>query len=179
MKLRTNFGLAALVASFSGLAGVSEAVITPSSCACNTPNCNTYGVGPGQPYPDIASVPLTTLQPGDWICIHPSSTPYKEKFVINLSGTAAAPIVVSGVIDETTGERPIIDGDGATTPLALNYWNEVRNLVKIGGASVPNESVPSHIIVQNLHLVCESTESTHGSWSMGGQIPILFWDSNF
>jgi hypothetical protein len=130
---------------------LTEAVVTPS-CACNTPNCNTYDVGPGQSYPDIASVPaLTTLQPGDWICIHPSSTPYFEKFVINRSGTAEAPIVISGVIDETTGERPIIDGNGATTPLALNYWNEVRNLVKIGGASVPND-FPSYIRVQNLHL---------------------------
>lgn len=128
----------------------SEAVV---ACACDTLNCNTYSVGPGQTYANIASAPLTTLLPGDWLCVYPKANndPYFEKFVINRPGSADAPIVISGVADPTTGELPIIDGSNAITPTQLNYWNEDRGLVKIGAASVPSGPA-EHIVVQNLHL---------------------------
>jgi hypothetical protein len=80
----------------------------------------TYSVGENQPYATIGSVPLDTLQPGDWICIYPGT--YREKFVVNRSGTAAAPIVIKGVPDEATGDLPVIDGNGAITPTYLDYW---------------------------------------------------------
>ena len=65
-----------------------------------------------------------------------AATPYKDKWVICRQGTAGAPIVVRGV-PGPAGELPIIEGNGATTRLALDYWGEQRAVIKIGGASIP------------------------------------------
>src|SRR5438034_1366487 len=73
-----------------------------------------YDVGPGQPYPTIGSVPWESLNAGDTINIHWQATPYREKFVLARVGTATAPITVHGVLGPS-GERPILDGSGATT----------------------------------------------------------------
>jgi len=73
----------------------------------------TYAVGPGQPYATPSAVPWESLQPGDVVQIQWRSTPYTDKWVICRQGTAAAPIVVRGVVGPN-GERPIIEGSGAT-----------------------------------------------------------------
>ena len=111
----------------------------------------TYEVGPGKPYAGIGAVPWESLQPGDLVLIHWRSTAYKEKWVICRQGTAANPITVRGV-PGPAGERPVIDGNGATTRSALNYWNEVRGLLKIGGANVPPDTTPRYIVVENLEF---------------------------
>ena len=46
----------------------------------------------------------------------------------------------------------MIDGNGATTRLALDYWNENRAVIKIGGSSIPADSMPRHIIIENLDV---------------------------
>ncbi len=92
----------------------------------------TYEVGPGKPYANIGDVPWESLQPGDTVLIYYRSTPYKEKWVICRQGTAAAPITVRGVLGPN-GELPVIDGNGATTRLALDYWSEARGVIKSGG----------------------------------------------
>ena len=66
--------------------------------------------------------------------IHWRAAPYREKWVICRAGTASAPIIVRGVPDPATGALPVIDGDGAATRSQLNYWNEARGVIKIGGA---------------------------------------------
>lgn len=75
--------------------------------------------------------------------------------MIGVSGTAESPILVSGVAG-AGGELPVISGDGATTGIKLNYWNENRGLLKIGGSSIPLDSAPagppSHIVIENLDL---------------------------
>ena len=111
----------------------------------------TYSVGPGETYIDIGDVPWETLSPGDTVLIHWRSTPYREKWVINRSGTASAPIVVRGV-PSISGDLPIIDGENANTRLELDYWSEVRGIVKIGGASFPSTENPEYIIVENLSI---------------------------
>jgi hypothetical protein len=111
----------------------------------------TYEVGPGQPYASIGAVPWHTLVAGDLVRIHWRATPYREKWVICRQGTAGAPIVVRGV-PGPGGELPVIDGDGATTPAPLNYWNEDRSIVKIGGANVPADTVPEYITLENLDI---------------------------
>ncbi len=105
------------------------ATVSPAAAAA------VYEVGPGQPYAAIGDVPWEALGPGDVVQIHWRSTPYKEKWVIGRQGTAAAPIVVRG-IPGPGGERPVIDGDGATTRLALDYASEGRGVIKIGSSSV-------------------------------------------
>ncbi|MBX2829056.1 MAG: T9SS type A sorting domain-containing protein [Flavobacteriaceae bacterium] len=110
-----------------------------------------YNVGPGQPLANISEVPWDALQAGDRIYIHWRSTPYYEKWVINAQGTELNRIEIIGV-SGPGGQKPIIDGDGAVTPTYLDYWNEVRGLIKIGGSSVPADGLPSYITIENLEL---------------------------
>jgi len=111
----------------------------------------TYEVGPGKGYTSIGAVPWESLQAGDLVLIHWRSTSYKEKWVLCRQGTAANPITVRGVAGPG-GELPVIDGNGATTRSALNYWNEVRGLLKIGGANVPADTMPRYIVIENLEF---------------------------
>lgn len=112
---------------------------------------NVYEVGPGQPYADPSEVPWESLGPSTLVRIHWRATPYATKWVINTEATADAPLVVTGVPD--AGRLPVISGDGATTRLALNYWNEDRSVVKVGGSNLPSDSlVPSHIFIESLEI---------------------------
>ncbi len=110
-----------------------------------------YEVGPNKPYPSIGAVPWESLQAGDTVLIYWRSTPYKEKFVICRQGTAAAPITVRGVLGPN-GELPILDGNGATTRSVLNYWNQERGVIKIGGANNPPDTLPKFITIENLDI---------------------------
>jgi hypothetical protein len=110
-----------------------------------------YEVGSERPLARIADVPWATLRPGDTILIHWRAEPYREKWVICRQGTEEAPITVRGVPNEK-GERPIVDGDGALTPAPLNYWNEERGILKIGGANVPADTMPRWIIIEGLEI---------------------------
>ncbi|GAB5401666.1 MAG: hypothetical protein Aureis2KO_32510 [Aureisphaera sp.] len=110
-----------------------------------------YHIGPGQPLATISEAPWDALQAGDRIYIHWRDTPYYEKWVINAQGTESNRIEIIGV-SGPAGQKPIIDGDGAITPLYLDYWNESRGLIKIGGSSVPSDGLPSYITIKNLEL---------------------------
>ena len=111
----------------------------------------TFEVGSGKPYSAIGQVPWESLQPGDTVLIYWRSTPYQEKWVICRQGTANAPITVRGV-PGPAGELPIIDGNGAATRSALNYWNEVRGVIKIGGANIPADTLPKYVTIENLDI---------------------------
>ncbi len=118
---------------------------------CEISPAADYHVGPGQTLGAIGDVAWELLEPGDRVYIHWRSDPYLEKWVIGVSGTAQAPILVSGVAGPQ-GQLPVIDGRNATTRRALSYWNEDRGLLKIGGSSTPGEEIPSYIIIENLDL---------------------------
>ncbi|MDB6027577.1 MAG: putative polysaccharide-degrading enzyme [Verrucomicrobiales bacterium] len=111
----------------------------------------TYEVGPGKPYTSIGAVPWENLQAGDTVLINWRPTSYNEKWVICRQGTNGAPITVRGVPNES-GQLPVIDGNGATTRSALNYWNESRGVIKIGGASRPRDTTPTYITIENLEV---------------------------
>lgn len=110
-----------------------------------------YEVGPNQSLTSIGEVPWTNLQPGDSVLIHWRATPYKEKWVICLQGAPNAPITVRGV-PNASGDLPVIDGNGAVTPSGLNFWNEERGVIKIGGANIPADTMPKHIVIENLDI---------------------------
>ncbi|HQU81776.1 MAG TPA: Ig domain-containing protein [Pyrinomonadaceae bacterium] len=110
-----------------------------------------YEVKPNTPLDTIAEVPWATLQAGDTVLIYWKATPYKEKWVICRQGTANAPITVRGVPNQN-GELPILDGNGAVTPLNLNFWNENRSVIKIGGANIPADLTPQYIVIENLDI---------------------------
>ncbi len=68
-----------------------------------------------------------------------------------MAATAEAPVVILGI--KEGGQRPIISGDGAVTRNELDYWNEVRNIIKVGGSSIPdNPGGPSYIYIQGLDI---------------------------
>ena len=60
------------------------------------------------------------------------------------AGSLAAPITVRGV-PGPADELPVIDGNGARTRSVLNYRNETRAVIKIGGANVPADTLPKFI----------------------------------
>ncbi len=110
-----------------------------------------YHVGPSQPLTSIGGVPWTTLEAGDRVFIHWQSSPYKEKWVINRQGTAQNRIEIIG-INGPQGQQPVIDGNGAVTVTGVNFWNESRGVIKIGGSNTPPDALPSFITINNLEI---------------------------
>lgn len=110
-----------------------------------------YGVGPGEAYGDPSEVPWESLQGSTLVQIYWRAEPYRSKWVINTVATAEAPLVVAGIADG--GRRPVISGEDAVTRRELNYWNEVRSVVKVGGSNLPaDDIVPAHIVIQGLEI---------------------------
>ncbi len=110
-----------------------------------------YHVGPAQALDRIGDVPWAKLKAGDRVYIHWRQQPYAEKWVINRQGTARQPIVISGV-PGPNGERPVIDGRNARTAAGLDYWNENRGIIKIGGSNTPPDGLPAHIVIEGLEI---------------------------
>ncbi len=110
-----------------------------------------YHVGPNQTLTTISEVPWATLQAGDRVFIHWKETPYKEKWVINRQGDANNRIEIIGV-SNAQGQQPVIDGNGAVTVSSVNYWNESRGVIKIGGSNVPEDGLPAYITIENLEI---------------------------
>ena len=110
-----------------------------------------YEVKPNTALDTIAGVPWASLQPGDLVLIHWKQTPYKEKWVICRQGTFDAPIIVRGV-PGANGDLPVIDGNGAVTPLNLNFASEQRGVIKIGSANIPADTMPRYIVIENLEI---------------------------
>ena len=118
---------------------------------CALAQATVYEVGPGKSYTNIAQAPWASLEPGDCVLIYWQDTPYQEKWVIARQGTLQQPITIKGVPNRF-GEIPIIDGNGAATPSTLNYWGEERGVIKIGGANTPPDTLPAHLILENLEI---------------------------
>lgn len=111
----------------------------------------TYHVGPGQAYDSIGAVPWESLVAGDSVIIHWRAQPYKEKWVMARQGTENHPIVVHGV-SNGSNELPVIDAIDASTRAQLNFWNEGRGVIKIGGSNTPDQT-PEYIVIENLKIM--------------------------
>jgi hypothetical protein len=97
-------------------------------------------------------VPWESLAASSLVRIHHRAEPYAHKWAINTEGTPEAPVVVRG-LPGPGGERPVISGDGAVTRQELDYWNENRSVIKIGGSSSPSEDiVPAYVTVEGLEV---------------------------
>lgn len=110
-----------------------------------------YEVGDGKPFTSVGAVPWESLLAGDTVLIHWRSAPYREKWVIGRTGEAGSPLVIRG-IPGPGGALPIIDGENATTRLALDYWNEQRSVIKVGGSSIPTDILPQFVVIENLDV---------------------------
>jgi hypothetical protein len=114
-------------------------------------SATTYEVGPDQKISTVGGVPWEALQPGDTVLIHWRPEPYREKFVLCRAGTEAAPITVRGV-PGPDGALPRLDGENATTRPELKYWGGPRGVIKIGGAEIPPDTMPAHLVIENLDV---------------------------
>ncbi len=110
-----------------------------------------YHVGPGQAFAAIGDAPWVSLQPGDQVLIHWRAEPYKEKWVINRRGTPEAWIAVRG-LPGPQGQRPVIDGSDAETATGLNFWNEERGVIKVGGSNTPPDGLPAYLVIEGLEI---------------------------
>lgn len=110
-----------------------------------------YEVGLGKQYSEPNDIPWESLKPSSIVRIHWRSEPYRNKWVINVAASKSNPVVVIWV-PSSSGELPIISGNGATTRQALDYRNENRSVIKIWGSSKPSNETPSRIYVENLDI---------------------------
>jgi hypothetical protein len=111
----------------------------------------TYEVGVGKTFANIGDVPWENMKAGDQVFIYWRPQPYKEKWVIAVQGTGQQPFMVQGVPNQN-GELPVIDGRDATTRSQINFWNEERGVIKIGGANQPAVDAPTWIVLENLDI---------------------------
>ncbi|HVJ21986.1 MAG TPA: hypothetical protein VM686_41560, partial [Polyangiaceae bacterium] len=91
----------------------------------HTGSGTAYEVGPGQEYAEIGDVPIGDLGAGDTLRIHWREEPYREILLISAQGTPEDPVRICGVRGPG-GERPVISGEGATTPQSIGTrvdWN--------------------------------------------------------
>lgn len=135
-----------------------SAVLIALTLAAPT-EATTYEVGPALALTELSQVPWHQLAAGDLVLIHWRSTPYRTKWVLNRRGTASQPIVVRGVRGPL-GQRPVVSGDGATTPSPLNFWNEARGVIKVGGSNTPPDDLPAYLVIEGLEV-----RSAHPSYS--------------
>ncbi len=150
------------LAAADALAAPPDLAVAPSACVPGAGH--DYAVGPsaGQ-IPSLDQVPWETLGPGDTVRIYWQASPYKGKFMISGKGTAAQPIRVCGV-KGPHGERPVVDGKGATTRAALDYGDPIhqsRTLVLVkGAASAPYTWFPEYITVEGLEITGQYPDYT-------------------
>ncbi|MBS3920008.1 MAG: polysaccharide-degrading enzyme [Deltaproteobacteria bacterium] len=111
----------------------------------------TYEVGVGKTFSNIGDVPWENMKAGDHVLIYWRQQPYKEKWGIAVQGTEQQPFVVRGIPNQE-GELPIIDGRDANTRSQINFWNENRGVIKIGGANSPAVDIPTWVVVENLDI---------------------------
>lgn len=111
----------------------------------------TYEVGVGRTFTNIEDVPWENMKAGDQVLIYWRQQPYKEKWVIAVQGTEQQPFLVRGIPNQE-GELPIIDGRDANTRSQINFWNENRGVIKIGGANSPAVDIPTWVVVENLDI---------------------------
>jgi len=122
-----------------------------------------YQVGPGKAYTSLDTVPWESLKAGDTVRIFYTATPYKGKFMVAATGTQAAPVRICGVRGPNN-ERPIIEGNGATTRAALNtaYGNTTATsdihqgrtiiAIKANASGGLYEAYPTWITIDGLNI---------------------------
>jgi hypothetical protein len=108
-------GILLLAAVLTGHAGDSSVAPVPTTGALNAIGSGVrYDVCATCPYTELTTIPWNELTAASVANIYYRSAPYKTKIALRVSGTAAAPIIINGVVD-AAGNRPVISGDGAVT----------------------------------------------------------------
>ena len=140
----------------SKIALVAAALLIAAAVAQAT----TYNVGPGQSYTNIGDVPLESLVGGDIVNIYYKSTPYYEKFCLSPNASLSNPVTIHGVPD-ASGNLPVLDGQSATTRLALDYSGDERSVIHVGATATPNNQTARGVIIENLDVKSGRTPYTY------------------
>jgi hypothetical protein len=115
----------------------------------------TFDVGDDKEYKTLAAVPWSRMGWGDAVRIFWRPAPYKEKISITGSGNAKSPLRICGIAGPK-GERPIIDGDGATTGKTAQFYHPVHERRGIVTVTTPRteerEKKPHHVIIEGLEI---------------------------
>lgn len=141
---------------------ISGTIVTPIKNKLGLTPCEPsylgtdYQVGPASnQLAHLDLVPWENLMPGDTVRIFYSATPYRSKLVLGRKGTESAPIRVCGV-KGPNGERPIIDGDGATTKLNLPIGALAKQqkglILLVPFINSGAQTYPEHIQIDGLKL---------------------------
>lgn len=147
---------AVVLATVWMLAGASPmAATTHLAVACDAHGGSLYEVGPGQAYAELGEVPFESLAAGDTVRVHWRAQPYRSKILLRRSGTTAAPITLCG-LRGPGGERPVIDGENASTRASMGYrvaGTEVRGLIHVSwGAGDAWGYKPEYVVIQGLAI---------------------------
>lgn len=131
----------------------------PDRTLCGAKEGLTYRVGPNQAYPNPRDVPWLRLLPCDTVLIYPRSTPYTDVVYIASRGRNHKAITISGVLDPTTGARPIFDGSQAVTSdkEAVDPYLLCAGMIIVGKPSYKlidyaNGYKPGYLIIENLEI---------------------------
>jgi hypothetical protein len=126
-----------------------------AGCAASSAG-KSYDVGDGKAFATIGAVPWASLQAGDVVRIHWRPRPYREQVLVSQSGSAKYPIRICGV-PGPKGERPILDGEDATTAPSFDFVHpegQRRALITVSirrnGQSWGDK--PRHIVIEGLEL---------------------------
>lgn len=157
-------GVLSLVLSGSLSASVSNPVTTALT------GTRVFDVGPGRQYAEPNEVPWASLVAGDVVNIYHRPTPYVTKFGLAAQGEANAKVIINGVTD-ASGNRPILDGEGATVSpgsmpgTADNIWaagDEGFGLITVKRRpSRPTSENPRWITIQNLEIKGARADATY------------------
>jgi hypothetical protein len=137
------------VASQTGSLSITSELCLPSATG------RDYQVGPnsGQ-LASLDLVPWPDLRAGDTVRIFYRPEPYRGKMLIQGNGTADAPIRICGV-KGPNNERPIVDGQNATTRLGMNYGHplhESRSVIVVKGNKDIWTHFPTEIKIHGLAI---------------------------
>jgi hypothetical protein len=134
---------------------LDTATATTAPTPAPVPTGLVYEVGPGKRYASLGVVPFEALKAGESVHVFYRPEPYREKLFLCVSGTATAPITIKGIAGPN-GERPIIDGESATTRSAYKYRYssmDTRGLITVSqkyGDAYGYK--PKHIVIEGLCL---------------------------
>ena len=118
-----------------------------------------YNIGSaGSQYQKLSDIDWGSLQPGDIVRVHWKPEAYDERLLLDIQGTEDQPIVIEGV-PGPNGELPVLDADGATTPVQFVDFN-VTWRQNLGGSiyigpknSYPDaDEIPQHIIIRGFEI---------------------------
>ncbi|HZY98038.1 MAG TPA: hypothetical protein VFE36_00555, partial [Candidatus Baltobacteraceae bacterium] len=132
----------------------------PDRTACGKSEGLTYRVGPGKAYPEPHDVPWLRLLPCDTVMIYWRLQPYTDAIYIASRGRVHKAITIEGVVNKTTGKRPLFDGSHAVQDpkQGMDPYEICAGMISIGlpsSKAAPSQAygyTPGYLIIENFEV---------------------------